>query len=307
MKFIRGLILFFLFFTSCKNPSTDIEIGMVDPQKIREDTITIAILPEQNVFEQKKKYRPIAEYLSNTLNVNVKIKLLDDYGVIYDEIKNRTIDGAFFGSFNYILTKARANIEPIARLEQADGNSTYRGLIFTRKDTGLTKDVATWEGKRIALIHEVTTAGYIFPKWYLIKQGVNDFSKYFSRIIFTGSHDAAILSVFKGEADIGAAKDQIFEQVLSENPAIRKEMIILVSSMSVPSNSLCIRRDLRNDIKESLRKALLSMHNTGEGKKALEIMNAVRFRETKDSEFDELRVMANELSIDIKTYPFKYR
>lgn len=300
---MRLLAGFFLLLFSCTGTTT--ETDTVKPQKIREKTITIAILPEQNVFEQKKRYKPLAEYLSKALNVNVKIKLLDSYGSIYDEIKNKTIDGAFFGSFNYVLTKARTSIEPIARAMETNGNSMYKGIIFTRKGTGLTSDVKTWKNKRIALVHEVTTAGYIFPRWYLKKQGINSFEHYFSRIIFSGSHDAAILSVFKGQADIGAAKDLVLQKILSENPTIKNEIVILASSIAVPSNSLCLRSGIDSKTKESLKKSLLSMHNNSDGKIALKALNASKFVETADSEFDALRQMAKDIGIDIKSYPFR--
>lgn len=303
MRLVKPLAIFLLLLVSCSN--TPPEIDKVKPQKIRENTITIAILPEQNVFEQKKRYRPIAEYLSNTLNANVKIKLLDSYGSIYDEIKNKTIDAAFFGSFNYVLTKARADIEPIARPVEIGGSSNYKGIIFTRKDSGLNSDIQTWKGKRISLVHEVTTAGYIFPRWYLKRHGINNFESYFRRIIFSGSHDAAILAVFKGQADIGAAKDLIFKKLLSENPAIRNEIVILAESIEVPSNSLCVRGDLKSEIKSLLKKSLLTMHNTDNGKTALAALNAERFIETSDSEYNKLREMAGDIGIDIRTYQFR--
>jgi phosphonate transport system substrate-binding protein len=303
MRFISVAITLCLLAVSCSQKPED--IAKVEPKNIRESAFTIAILPEQNVFEQKKRYRPLAEYLSDTLNVNVKIKLLDSYGSIYDEIKNRTIDAAFFGSFNYVLTRARADIEPIARPVEIGGNSNYRGIIFTRKDSDLNSDIRTWKGKRISLVHEVTTAGYIFPRWYLKRHGIDNFEKYFRRIIFSGSHDAAILAVLKGQADIGAAKDLIFKKLLSENPAIRDEIVVLAESISVPSNSLCVRADLKNNIKSSLKKTLLSMHNTDNGRTALAALNAERFIETSDSEFNELRQMAGDIGIDIRTYQFR--
>jgi phosphonate transport system substrate-binding protein len=304
MKFLVCFLSLLMLF-SCNGKSPDIE--KLSHEKARETTITIAILPEQNVFEQKKRYRPLAEYLSNALDVNVKIKLLDSYGSIYDEIKNRTIDGAFFGSFNYILTRARADIEPLARPAETTGRSNYRSLIFTRKDSGLTSDIMKWKGKKIALVHEVTTAGYIFPAWHLKKHGITAFEQYFGKVIFTGSHDAAILSVLKGQTDLGAAKDLIFEKVLSENPAMKTELIVLASSLEVPSNTLCVRSDLDNRIKTALKNILISMHTTPEGREVLAAFSASKFKGTADSEYDELRAMAGELDINLKTHPFTYK
>ncbi|OGW20821.1 MAG: hypothetical protein A2077_02270, partial [Nitrospirae bacterium GWC2_46_6] len=209
------------------------------------------------------------------------------------------------GSFNYVLTKARADIEPVARALGTGGNSNYKGIIFTRKDTGLTADVKTWKDKRIALVHEVTTAGYVFPAWHLKKNGVASIYNYFGKIIFSGSHDAAILSVFKGQADIGAAKDLILQKLLSENPAIKNDIVILAGSVAVPSNSLCLRRGVDGKIRESLKKSLLSMHHNADGKTALQALDASKFVETADSEFNVLRQMAKDIGLDIKLYPFR--
>lgn len=245
------------------------------------------------------------EYLSNALDMNFRIKLLDSYGSIHEELKNGNIDGAFFGSFNYVIARARTDIEPLVRPVDSSGNSVYRGTIFTRRDSGISADVKGWRGKRIALVHEVTTAGYIFPRWYLKRHGVKDFEKYFRKITFTGSHDAAILSVMKGQADIGAAKDLIYNGLLAHNPAMRSELVIIANSIEVPSNSLCVRGGLDKNVKDRLKKTLLSLHEDPEGKKALAALGAGKFTGTTDAEYSSLRQMASEVGIDIKTYAVK--
>ncbi len=279
----------------------------LSPPRIMEPLFIVAIVPERNVFEQKKRYKPLARYLSEKLGLNVKIKLLDSYGAIYDEIQNTSIDGAFFGSFNYVLVKTRADIEPVARAVEGAGGADYKGIIFTRKDTGVTGDVESWRRKKIALVHKATTAGYVFPVWHLRKQGITDFNQYFSKLIFAGSHDAVILSVFKGQADIGAAKDSILQKLLLENKAMRDEIIILASSISVPSNSLCLRKGIDRNIKQSLSHALLSMHNAPDGKMALQELNASKFIATLDSEFNALRQMAEDIGVDPRSYPLRDR
>lgn len=299
------LAVFFMLLLSCSSKPED--IAKVEPKNVRENVFTIAILPEQNVFEQKKRYKPLSEYLSNALNMNVKIKLLDSYGSIYDEIRNKTIDGAFFGSFNYIMTKARGGIEPVARPVEPDGNSNYKGVIITRRDRKLTGDVQKWKDRSIALVHEATTAGYIFPVWYLKKNGVNNFKEHFGKVVFTGSHDTAILAVLKGQTDIGAAKDLIFEKLLSENPLVKNEIVVIANSISVPSNSLCVRSNLSSETKNSIKKVLLTMHTTPEGAEVLKALGAIKFKETEDSEFDSLRKMAADLGIDVGTYPFRHK
>lgn len=299
---IAGIILTCMLFISCSEDVPPIENTH---KKIREKTLTIAILPEQNVFEQKKRYKPLAEYLSDKLEINVKIKLLDSYGAIYEEFIARKIDGAFFGSFNYALTKARTNIIPLARAVTPEGSFTYTGLIITRRDSRITKDINTWKGKKLALVHRATTAGYIYPKWLLKKKGIQDMETFFSRIIFAGSHDTAILEVFKGRADIGATKNLIFNKVINENPALKNDIIILYESIKVPSNTLCLRGDIYSGLSKKMKNILLKMDNDPSGVDALKKLGAINFISTSDADYAPVYRMAEDLNINIKTYPFE--
>ena len=300
---IAWVIITLILLISCNDNIDTVE--KTEKHKIREKTFTIAILPEQNVFEQKKRYKPLAEYLSNKLDMNVKIKLLDSYGSIYEEIIKKKIDGAFFGSFNYALTKARTNIIPVARPVTPDGNSTYTGLIITRKDSRITKEIKTWKGKKMALVHRATTAGYIYPRWLLRKHGFRDMKTIFSRIIFTGSHDTAILEVFKGRADIGAAKNLIFNKVINENPILKNDMVILYESVGVPSNTLCLRDDIDIKLITRIGNILLRMDKDPSGIDALKRLGAAAFISTADEDYAPVYKMAEELDIDLKAYPFE--
>jgi len=300
---ISGIFLTLVLLVSCSNNADT--ILEKSPVPVRDRTLTIAILPEQNVFEQKRRYQPLTEYMSDALDINVKIKLLDSYGSIYNEIFNKEIDGAFFGSFNYVLTRARTKIVPVARPVTSGGVSTYTGIIFTKKDSGITGDISSWRDKKIALVHRATTAGYIFPKWFLKKKNIHRMKDFFSELIFTGSHDTAIISVFNGRADIGAAKNLIFQKLVAENPILRDNLQVLYESTAVPSNTICLRKSAGRDLIERIRAILLEMDKVPRGVETLQKMNIVKFISTKDREYIQVHRMAADLNIDIKRYPFE--
>src|SRR5512139_1374764 len=94
--------------------------------------VTIALLPERNVFEQKKRYQPLQEYLTAALGRPVTFKLLDNYQVIFSELLEKRVDGGFFGSMNGAIAQLKGGIEVLARPVDLQGISTYRGVIFTR-------------------------------------------------------------------------------------------------------------------------------------------------------------------------------
>ncbi len=285
----------FLSFAACsEKQKTD---NLPPDKDIPLNSLVIGVLPEQNVFVQKKRYKPLAGYLSTSIGMNVRTRLLDSYDAIYSEMTTGKLDAAFFGSLNYTVMDSRLPIEPIARPQMRDGVSTYRGLIFTLKNSGITDDVKTWKNKRIALVNKSTTAGYLFPKWHLYQRGVKNFEGYFRKVIYTGSHDASILAVFYGDVDIGCAKDLIFNKFLEENPQIREKLTVIATSLPVPSNTLGVNKDVDPKLRERLKDALLNADRTSEGKDALSLMGAARFIETKQTEYGPVYEMLRDLGL----------
>lgn len=291
---LLGLVIgLFLFACSERKESSK----PAENKKAGSGDFVIALLPEQNVFLQKRKYRPLAEYLGTSTGITIRTKLLDSYDAIYNEMIDNKVDAAFFGSLSYIAMDSKIDIEPLARPALTDGTSTYRGVIFARRGTGVSRAVATWKGKRVALVNKSTAAGYIFPKWHLHKNGIDDFERYFRKILFTGSHDAAVIAVLKGDADIGCAKDHILDKFFQENGKLREELIILAVSAPVPSNTLGVKASSDSALKERLKSALLDLDKHPEGRRALSVLGAGRFVETKEREYHPLFDMLSALGL----------
>ncbi len=269
-------------------------------------SITIALLPERNVFEQKKRYQPVQEYLSAAIGRPVAFKLLDNYQVIFSEILERRVEGAFFGSMNGAIAQIQGGVEFLARPVDLSGVSTYSGVIFAKHDSGIGKDPKTWKGKRIALVNKVTTAGYLYPLSLLRASGYRgDPAAYFKQVTFTGSHDAAILAVFNGESDFGACKNTVYEEYTRLHPEIQRNLTVLANSAQVPSNGLGVRPDLDAELKRQLREALVTMNTRPDGQRALRQFQAQRFVETGATDYQPVLAMAREAGIDLAAWPLR--
>lgn len=104
------------------------------PKKLPEELL-IVLVPETNVFQQRKQYKYVTDYLSRKLHMTVLVEIMSSYGKICDAFLEGRADAGFFGSFSYVLTRAKAEIEPIARPEWLDGSSMYSGYLFVRIDS----------------------------------------------------------------------------------------------------------------------------------------------------------------------------
>lgn len=306
--FLVSLIAFA--FISCERGS---DIKKVDLTKVKEleteakepARIRIGLVPEQDIRNLSARYEPLAAYLSNKLGVKVTLVYLDSYGEACDKFIYKQLDAGFFGSFSYALTHVKAGVLPIARPDY-QGVSTYRGLIIAREDSNI-KNTADMKNKRLALVSQATYAGYLYPLAYFKEQGIDNIETYFSEVKFSASHDKAVFWLLRGEVDVACLKDLVYQRLVKESPDIGNKLAVLSVSMPVPSNALCVSKDLAVNLKDKLKDALLNLHNDREGLSVLESLGADRFIETKDKDYESLYQTIKALGIDLNTYPYYSR
>lgn len=277
-----------------------------EPTAGKSGALVFGLLPERNVFEQKKRYQPLQDYLAQQLGLTVYFKLLDNYQIIFSEILENRVDGAFFGSMNGSIAQLKGGVEILARPVDLQGVSTYSGYIFAKQGSGITADPKSWKGKRIALVNKATTAGYLYPLAQLRKAGIKDDpERHFSQVTYTGSHDAAILAVFRDEADVGACKNTVFEEYVRAHPEVHASLIVLSESSQVPSNGLGVRVKFPSEEKQKIRATLLKMHEDLDGQRALRQFQAQRFVETSMQDYQPVFDMAREAGLDLALWPLR--
>lgn len=266
--------------------------------------IIIGVIPEINLVKQMERFVPLSEYLDKRAGVDIEIKPLSNYGQLYEELRDGNIDGGFFGSLVYGITRARIGIIPLVRPVLPGGRSTYTGILFVRKGTGINKP-ADMKGKTIALADPATTAGYLSQKEYFSEHGIN--MEKDLTILWTGSHEGAVRAVMSHQAEIGGAKDTVVSKFRKENRTFDATIEIINENpkKGVPDNTLAVRKGLDPEKRERLKKVLLNMNSDPEGRKALTRFGAVKFIPTSDSDFKPLYDLVKHLKIDLTSYPYK--
>ncbi len=274
------------------------------PIVLGEDEILIGLIPEENIFRQMDRHRPLAAYLSKHIGVNVKLTILSRYGDIIDRFVSRKMDGALFGAFTGVLAMEKIGVEPVARPVSLDGSSTSQAYVFVRKDSGI-RQIKDMRGKRMAFVDRATATGYLYFVALLKENGITDIDKFFREYYFTGSHDAAVHAVLDNRADVGVAKKKIFNKLAEKDPLVRNDLVVLHMSPEFPDTTLCLRKELSEDIKRRIRDVLLSMDKDREGVEVLKKMDAIKFIKANREDFTPLFDMTRKAGVDIRNY--KYR
>lgn len=261
----------------------------------------IGISPEKNIFRQREKYAPLAEYLSQKLGVKVQLRMAASYENLIDNLRSRELDAAFLGSFAGAVAVKKLGAQPLARPQYAGGTSTYRGLIFARKDSGITT-AQDMKGKSFVFVDKVTTAGWLFPLHFFKENGIDDPLSWLGETYYAGTHEDAILEVLNNKAVIGAAKDTIFYHLAKTEQRVLKELVILANSPPVPENTLLVGRETDASLTKRLQETLLAMHQDKEGLRVLEKFGAEKFIETSAGDYEAVFEYANGIGIDLSTY-----
>jgi phosphonate transport system substrate-binding protein len=273
------------------------------PDSQPQETLRIGLIPEHNLFSQKKRYEPLAEYLSREVGAGIHLKILSRYGNIIENFVSNDLDGAFFGSFTGALAHKKLGVKALARPEYADGTSTYHGLLFVRRDSGI-RSGQDMKGKRFAFVDKATTAGWLLPLYYFRTQGIDDHRSWLKEIYFAGTHEGAIYDVLDKKADIGAAKNTVFQRLAQSDSRLSNELTILETSPDVPENALCVRKHFDDALATKLKETLLNMHREEEGRETLKLFGAARFIRTTEEDYRVVFRFAERIGLDLETYDY---
>ena len=261
-------------------------------------TYRIGLLPEQNLFEQKKRYEPLLNYLSKQLGVTLQAVVLPRYGDVIEDFRQANLDGAFFGSLTGAIACSTLGVEPLARPQYLNGASSFYGMVFVKK--GLNIQSATdLRHKRMAFVDPVTSTGYLLPLAYFNSLGIKDYRNWFDETYFSGTHEDTIYDVLNGLADIGAAKNTVFYRLAEKDKRIIEELEVVATSPETPSSGLAMLKDIPDELKQGLREKLLTMHLTAAGRKILAGLKIERFINSSVEDYRPAVDYARSLGIDI--------
>ncbi len=265
-------------------------------------TIRAVLVPERNIFNQHIKYNYMCDYVCAVMPVKFNFGVMKDYRDTLAALYDGDAEVAVLGSFLMAHGIIKHGFIPLVRPVWESGESTYKSVIFARKDSGLTRDLSTWKGRSFTFANKHTSAGYFYPLYLLKKNGVGmEPEKFFSVMKIAGSHDAAIWMVSNGFAEIGAAKNTVFEETMKKNPDLGNIIDVLYVGGKFPDATFAVSPAMEPELREQLRDTLLNMDKTPGGLKALKKFGARKFIPCELKDYDTVLDVVAAAGFDIST------
>ncbi|QBP76046.1 phosphonate ABC transporter substrate-binding protein [Herbaspirillum huttiense] len=257
--------------------------------------LTVGLIPAEDSQAMLENSKAVIDSLQQQLGMPVKPFIATDYNGIIEALRSRKLDVAYLGPFSYVLASSVANVEAFAVAEtKKSGRSIYKSLIITRKESGL-QSLEQLKGRTMAFVDPSSASGHLFPSAGLQKLNI-DPNKYFSRVIFSGSHDASILAVANKKVDAAAVADRILAAAVAKGVVQQAELNVVWTSPDIPESPMVWRKDLDPALKQKIAAAFANIKDVKWGDQG--VLNG--FVPTTDGAYDVVRETAKILNLDLK-------
>ena len=215
--------------------------------------------------EMRAEFEPLMGYLSSAIGQKVVLYIAKSYGDLRDQMETGAVDIGSFSPFAYVDAARGGKVRIIAQ-SILDNSATYRGIIVTRKDSGL-KSVAELEGKRFAFVDPKSASGYVYPRAMLIEKGVTP-EQYFKEIIFAGGHDKVIAAVMERRVDAGAIYDGALGVAKAQGVMV-EELLTLSSTDPIPHDAIAVRVGMDEGLAKKIQAALVDLEKSDAGRRVI--------------------------------------
>jgi len=165
--------------------------------------LAFAIVPSENASGVLDRWTPYTEYLSRHLGTKCVLRVANDYAAVIEGQRAGNIHIASYGPSSFARAlMTGAPIEAFAIEVNEDGSKGYYSVFYVKKDSPYQR-IEDLKGKNFGLVDPNSTSGNNVPRYALNKMGINP-EQFFGRVVYTGSHENAVIALQQGTVDVAA-------------------------------------------------------------------------------------------------------
>ncbi|ASJ74717.1 putative selenate ABC transporter substrate-binding protein [Granulosicoccus antarcticus] len=251
-----------------------------------QNTFRISAIPDEAPTELIRKFEPLADYLSQVLEMPVSFVPVTDYAAAVEALVSEQIDMAWLGGFTYVQAAQRSDgkVEPIVQRAE---DERFQSVFITQTDSAI-QSIADLKGVSFSFGSPSSTSGHLMPRHYLSSEGIdvdNDLS-----IAFSGAHDATAFSVAGGRVAAGALNIKVWEKLVEEGKVDTDKLRVFYTTPEYHDYNWTIRPALSSDIRGKLIDAFIALDPENESDRIiLDLQRATRFVPTEASFYDGIK------------------
>ncbi|HET8785639.1 MAG TPA: phosphate/phosphite/phosphonate ABC transporter substrate-binding protein [Candidatus Limnocylindrales bacterium] len=270
------------------------------------DKLVIGFVPSSEAGALVEDIKPLADYLSAQLGIDVEGFVSNDYTGLVTAMQTGQAQIGALPPYGLVQAVDKAGAEVILQSERF-GSGTYHTQFFTNnpdkyctvsppaenirviKDQNVTflncngtarENSDTPEGPvgiealknltpgtTVSFVEETSASGYIFPATVLINSGIDPETAI--KPLFAGSHDASVIAVCEGQAEVGVSFDDA-RTVATTDCDLKNKVVVFAYGPEIPNDGVAVAGSLPSSLKLAIKAALQAYAETEDGAKVLD-------------------------------------
>ena len=245
------------------------------------DTLRVSAIPDEAPTELLRKFKPLGAYLEQQLGMKVEFVPVADYPAVVEALATDRLDMAWLGGFTFVQVHLKTgNAIPLVQREQ-DAEFTSK---FITSDPSV-KSLADLKGKTFAFGSVSSTSGSLMPRYFMLKDGIKP-EAYFSRVAYSGAHDATAAWVQAGKVDAGVLNASVWDKLVNSGKVDTNKVKVFATTPTYFDYNWTVRGSLDPALAEKIKQAFLALNPANpEHKAILDLQAASRFIATKPENY----------------------
>ena len=259
---------------------------------------TIAYAPNESTTESADARDGLAKDLSEALGCEVEEIQASDYNAIIEALRTGKADMAYMGSQALALGVGRTDLEPIV-MKAKDGDpekAIYHSVLIANSSNDEINSIEDIKGRTMAFVDPDSTSGNLVPTAEIIKAFPEDKlnldklhtnGDFFEAVSFSGSHQAGLQAVIKGDVEVAPISDQILASEIAHGNAAEGDVKIIHESAAIPAEAMVVGEHVSQETREKLTQFLTTYENEKYFTDVIKVPGA-RFVECNMSDYEEI-------------------
>lgn len=202
-------------------------------------------IPDQDTARLEQRFGKIADYLTNTLGIQVVYVPVKSYAASVAAFKNDEVQLAWFGGLSGV--QARLAVPHSQAIAQGEEDTQFVTYLIANTETGLSM-ASTFPdaiaGKTFTFGSKGSTSGRLMPEFFIRQHFKKAPEQMFLRVGFSGDHTKTIALVQSGAYQVGAVNFKVWEKEAQEGRIDPKKVTVIWATPAYPDYNWTIRGDV---------------------------------------------------------------
>jgi phosphonate transport system substrate-binding protein len=252
------------------------------------DVLKVSAIPDEAPTELLRKFEPLGAYLEQQLGRKVEFIPVADYAAVVEAIAADRIDLAWLGGFTFVQTRLKTG-NAIPLVQRAEDATFTSKIISADPSVHSLQDL---KGKTFAFGSVSSTSGSLMPRYFMLQDGIKP-EAFFSRIAYSGAHDATAAWVQAGKADGGVLNASVWDKLVATGKVDTAKVKVIATTPPFFDYNWTVRGSLDPALREKIRAAFLALDPANPQHKAiLDLQAASRFIATKAENYQGIEEAA---------------